>query len=153
MTKVAKYNLFKGISTALTFGTPIITMMISGNMFVKQPSTAISGAAVFAFLLSALLLKDKLAEKFKSPSALVISVAVFILCAVVENIILPMKIISITTIIACATDELSFKRLYKGIEIVLPQETDRVKRFGFIMARQSTVDVLSNRTDDKGGKQ
>lgn len=143
MTKVSKYNLFKGLSTGLTFGTPIVTMLISGNMFIKQPSTAISGAAVFAFLVSALLLKDKLAEKFKSPSALVISVAVFVLCVVVESIMLPMKVIAVATIIACTTDELSFKRLYKGIEFSLPKSVESVKKFGFIAAKQSTVDRFS----------
>ena len=86
MTKVAKYNTFKGISTGITFGAPIATMLSVGELLVERPSTAISGGAVFALLLSALLLKDKLAENFKMPSALVIAVMVFVFCVLVEKL-------------------------------------------------------------------
>ncbi len=142
MTKVAKYNTYKGISTALTFGTPIITMLIVGDFFTARPATAISGAAVFAMLLSALLTKDKLAEKFKAPSALVVAVIVFVLCVVVENIILPVKIISLATIIACGVDELTFKGFYKRLELSFPQQAQALKKFGFYVAKQATVDEL-----------
>lgn len=152
MNKVAKYNTFKAVSTALTFGTPVATMLITGDMFIKQPSTAISGAAVFAFLLSAMFLKDKLAEKFKSPSALVISVVVLALCLILESVIFPVKIICIATIAACGTDELSFKMLYKRIEMGMPSEVAGLKKFGFIAARQCTVDGLESRAEDRGGK-
>ena len=141
MTKVAKYNTYKGMSTALTFGTPIITMLIVGDFFTARPATAISGAAVFACFFG-VTYKDKLAEKFKAPSALVVAVIVFVLCVVVENIILPVKIISLATIIACGVDELTFKGFYKRIELSFPQEAQALKKFGFYAVKQITVDEL-----------
>lgn len=140
MTDIAKYNTYKGISTALSFGTPLVTMACIGDMFVSQPSTAISGAAVFAILLSALLTKDKLAEKFKAPSALIVAIVVLLFCVIVENILLPLKIISLTTIAACGVDELTFKGLYKRIELRLPPVAQSYKRFGFYGVRQRTLD-------------
>lgn len=139
MTKVAKYNTYKGISTALTFGTPIITAACVGEFF-KQPASAISGAASFAILLSALLTKDKLAEKFKAPSALVVSIVVLMFCIIVEHILLPLKIIAFTTIVACGVDEPTFKSLYKRVELQLPQSAQNYKRFGFYCVRESTLE-------------
>lgn len=142
MTNVAKYNTYKGISTALTFGTPIATMLAVGEFFTK-PSAAISGAAVFAILLSALLTKDKLAEKFKAPSALVVAIVAFVFCIIVENILLPIKIISLVTIISCGVDELTFKSLYKRTELLMPPQAAALKHFGFYGARQTTIDKLT----------
>ncbi len=143
MTKVAKYNTYKGISTGITFGTPIATMLAVGKLFVERPATAISGGAVFALLLSALLLKDKLAENFKMPSALVIAVIVFVFCVLVENIIRPMKIISLVTIIACGVDELTFKGLYKRIETGFPKKAAEYKHYGFYAVKQPKIDELN----------
>ncbi len=145
MTKVAKYNTFKGISTGITFGAPIATMLAVGELLVERPSTAISGGAVFALLLSALLLKDKLAENFKMPSALVIAVMVFVFCVLVEKIIRPMKIISLVTIIACGVDELTFKGFYKRIETGFPKKAREYKHYGFYTVRQPQIDELTNK--------
>lgn len=143
MTNVAKYNTYKGISTALTFGTPIATMLAMGDFFTKRPATAISGAAVFALLLVALFAKDKLAEKFKAPSALVVAIVVFVFCMIVESILLPLKIIALTTIIACGVDELTFKNFYRRIELSFPEKAEALKRFGFYPHAQSTIDKLT----------
>lgn len=143
MTNVAKYNTYKGVSTALTFGTPFATMLVVGDMFTKQPSTAISGAAVFAMLLSALFAKDKLAEKFKAPSALLVAVIAFVLCVIVENILLPVKIIALAAIISCGVDELTFKQLYKRIELSFSEKAGAFKRFGFYAAKQEKIDKLT----------
>lgn len=143
MTNVAKYNTYKGISTALTFGTPIATMLVVGDFFTKRPATAISGAAVFALLLVALFAKDKLAEKFKAPSALVVAIVVFVFCIIVESILLPLKIIALTTIIACGVDELTFKNFYKRVELSFPEKAAIYKRFGFYGTRQTTIDKLT----------
>lgn len=142
MTDVAKYNACKGVSTGLTFGAPLITAACLGDFFKQQPSTAISGAALFAVLLSVLLAKDKIAEKFKAPSALIIAVAAFAFCVVVESIIYPVKVISFVTILACGADELTFKHIYKSVELGLPKRVQELKKFGFIAARQTTVDDL-----------
>lgn len=143
MTKVAKYNTFKGISTGITFGAPIATMLAVGELLVQRPATAISGGAVFALLLSALLLKDKLAENFKVPSSLVIAVVVFVFCVLVENIIRPMKITSLVTIIACGVDELTFKGFYKRIETGFPKKAGEYKHYGFYAVRQLQIDELT----------
>ncbi len=140
MTKIAKYNICKGVSTVLTFGTPIVTMACVGDMFVERSSAAISGAAVFAILLAALLTKDKLAEKFKAPSALIVAVAAFVFCVIVENILLPLKIIAFATIIACCVDELTFKSMYKRVEMAVPDNAQTYKRFGFYCVKQQTLD-------------
>lgn len=145
MTNIAKYNTYKGISTALTFGTPIITMACIGECFTR-PSAAISSAAVFALLLSALLTKDKLAENFKTPNALIIAIVVFVFCIIVEHILLPIKIIAFTTIIACGVDELTFKGLYKRIELRLPSTAQGYKRFGFYGVRERTLEQLGGAT-------
>ena len=64
MKPVAKYNTCKGVSTVLTVGTPIITLLCCGDMFVHKSSTAISAAGMFGILIAALFLKDKIAENF-----------------------------------------------------------------------------------------
>lgn len=143
MTDVAKYNTCKGISTALTFGTPIATMLAVGDFFTKRPATAVSGAAVFALLIVALFTKDKLAEKFKAPSALKLSLIAFGICALIRNIIDPIMYISGMTIIACGVDELTFKNLYKRIETSFPKKAEELKRFGFYPHTQATIDKLT----------
>lgn len=143
MTNVAKYNACKGVSTGLTFGAPLITAACMGGFFKQQPSTAISGAAVFAILLAALLAKDKIAEKFKAPSALIVAIAAFVFCLIVESILYPVKVISCVTIIACGVDELTFKHIYKIVELKLPQQAQGLKKFGFFAAKQTTIDGLS----------
>ena len=81
MRAVAKYNTFKGVSTVLSVGTPIVTMACCGDFFIHRSDTAISAAGIFAILIAGLFFKDKLAEKFKSPSALVIAIIGFIYLA------------------------------------------------------------------------
>lgn len=139
MKEVGKYNTFKGISTLLTIGTPIITLACSGDFFVERPATAISAAGVFAILIALLFAKDKLAEKIKTPSAFIISAAVLVIIVVVENIILPMKYVCIATMIASGVDELTFKRMYKALECKMPQCWQAYEHFGFIFAKTQDI--------------
>lgn len=139
MKQVGKYNTFKGISTLLTIGTPIITLACCGDFFVERPATAISAAGVFAILIALLFAKDKLAEKIKTPSAFIISAAVLVIIVVVENIILPMKYVCIATMIASGVDELTFKRLYKALEYKMPQCWQAYEHFGFIFAKTQDI--------------
>ena len=139
MKQVGKYNTFKGISTLLTMGTPIITLACCGDFFVERPATAISAAGVFAILIALLFAKDKLAEKIKSPSAFIISAAVLIIIVVVENILLPMKYVCIATMIASGVDELTFKRMYKALECKMPQCWQAYEHFGFIFAKTQDI--------------
>lgn len=139
MKQVGKYNTFKGISTLLTMGTPIITLACCGDFFVERPATAISAAGVFAILIALLFAKDKLAEKIKTPSAFIISAAVLVIIVVVENILLPMKYVCIATMIASGVDELTFKRLYKALECKMPQCWQAYEHFGFIFAKTQDI--------------
>lgn len=139
MKQVGKYNTFKGISTLLTIGTPIITLACCGDFFVQRSETAISAAGVFAILIALLFAKDKLAEKLKSPSAFIISAAVLIIIVVVENILLPMKYVCIATMIASGVDELTFKRMYKALECKMPQCWQAYEHFGFIFAKTQDI--------------
>ena len=139
MKEVGKYNTFKGISTLLTIGTPIITLACCGDFFVERPATAISAAGVFAILIALLFAKDKLAEKIKTPSAFIISAAVLVIIVVVENIILPMKYVCIATMIASGVDELTFKRMYKALECKMPQCWQAYEHFGFIFAKTQDI--------------
>ncbi len=129
---VAKYNAFKGVSTVLTVGTPIITLACCGNLFVHRAETAISAGGIFAILLSLLFFKDKIVETFKSPSALVISCVVLVLCILIEHIILPIKYVCIATIATSGIDQLTFNKLYKAIEKAFPEQAQDCKHFGFI---------------------
>ena len=139
MKTVAKYNTCKGVSTALSVGTPLITLACCGDFFIYRSDTAISAAGIFAILIAMLFFKDKIAEKFKSPSALVVSLVVLILILLVENILYPIKCVCIATIAACGVDELTFKSWYKKIEKGLPEDSDIYKHFGFIFATTKTV--------------
>ena len=139
MKEVGKYNTFKGISTLLTIGTPIITLACCGDFFVERPATAISAAGVFAILIALLFAKDKLAEKLKTPSAFIISAAVLVIIVMVENILLPMKYVCIATMIASGVDELTFKRMYKALECKMPQCWQAYEHFGFIFAKTQDI--------------
>ena len=139
MKEVGKYNTFKGISTLLTIGTPIITLACCGDFFTERPATAISAAGVFAILIALLFAKDKLAEKIKTPSAFILSAAVLVIIVVVENIILPMKYVCIATMIASGVDELTFKRMYKALECKMPQCWQAYEHFGFIFAKTQDI--------------
>lgn len=139
MKQVGKYNTFKGISTLLTMGTPIITLACCGDFFVERPATAVSAAGVFAILIALLFAKDKLAEKIKTPSAFIISAAVLVIIVVVENILLPMKYVCIATMIASGVDELTFKRMYKALECKMPQCWQAYEHFGFIFAKTQDI--------------
>ena len=139
MKQVGKYNTFKGISTLLTIGTPIITLACCGDFFVERPATAVSAAGVFAILIALLFAKDKLAEKIKTPSAFIISAAVLVIIVVVENILLPMKYVCIATMIASGVDELTFKRMYKALECKMPQCWQAYEHFGFIFAKTQDI--------------
>ena len=157
MKEVGKYNTFKGISTLLTIGTPIITLACCGDFFTERPATAISAAGVFAILIALLFAKDKLAEKIKTPSAFILSAAVLVIIVVVENIILPMKYVCIATMIASGVDELTFKRMYKALECKMPQCWQAYEHFGFIFARTQdifdTVQKEVNNNEEEQGTQ
>lgn len=145
MKQVAKYNMFKGVSIALTIGTPIVTLACFGDFFIHRSDTAISAAGMFALFIVLLLFKDKLAENFKMPSAFIVSLSMFILLIMVEKIIMPMKYVCIATIIATGVDELTFKRFYKQIESILPQSVKAFKHAGFIFTTTKNLEAMNTK--------
>ena len=150
MKTVAKYNTFKSISTLATVGTPIITLFCCSNMFVHRPETAISASGLFTILVVLLLLKDKIAEHWKVPSAFIVSTVGLILIVIAENIILPIKTICLATMITSGVDELTFKRFYKLIEIELPENYKKYTFAGFIITTSEKLlgdDKNVNRTE------
>lgn len=132
MSSVAKYNIFKAVSTLCTIGSPIITLASCSDFFVHKTGTSLSAAAMFAILISLLFAKDKIAENFKMPSAFVLSLVFFIIIVIVEKIIAPIKLVCIVTMITSGVDELTFKKFYKQIEATLTPTALSRKHFGFI---------------------
>lgn len=139
MKDVAKYNVTKGVSTALTFATPMVTLLTQANLIVHRSDTALSAAGVFAVLLTLLFMKDKIMEYFKAPSALVLSSVMLILILILESILLPMKAVCIATMIMCGVDEVTFKRWYKQIEKRLPENVQDYKHLGFIFTNTNNL--------------
>ena len=139
MGNVAKYNICKGVSTLLTIGTPIVTLLCYGGFFRQRSETAISAAGIFAILFAALFFKDKIAENFKCPSTLIISSVLFVIIILIENILQPIKTVCIATIIASGLDEVTFKRMYKNLELLFPENAKQFKHVGFIMCKTSTL--------------
>ena len=58
----------KAISMILSVGTPSATMIILNESLANSPAGAISIVGVIVILISALIMKDKIAENFKMPS-------------------------------------------------------------------------------------
>ena len=139
MKPVAKYNTCKGISTALTVGTPIVTLCCCSDMFIHRSETAISAAGIFAILLALLFAKDKIAENLKVPSAFVVSLVSLVAICMVEELILPLKYVCITTLCTTGVDEVTFKRMYKRIESKFPQGYESNKIAGFMVTTSSSL--------------
>lgn len=145
MKQVAKYNTYKAVSTVLTVGTPIATLACCGDFFVHRSDTAISAAAVFAFLLSMLFVKDKMLEFLKSPTALKVAIIGFVFCVVLQNLITPLQWVFGMTIAASAVDELTFKRWYKAIAVSFPEKYKQYEHFGFMFCKTETLEQLEDK--------
>ena len=146
MKDVGKYNIYKGVSTVLTLGAPIVTLFACGDFFLERSDRTISAAAVFTILVVLLLGRDKLAEKMKFPSAFVLSLGVLVFITIVESIIYPIKIICIVTAITSGLDKITFEHLYKNIEVVLPDIYKGFMHCGFIC---TTTDNLQAAAEKK----
>lgn len=143
MKSVAKYNLCKGISTLLTIGTPTVALFISGAEIVSTEGK-MSITACIVCLLTLLFAKDKIAENLKVPSAFILSAVLLGLIIVIENILLPLKGILIATCITSGVDELTFKRIYKQVEQLLPDKTGAFKHAGFIFTTTDNLEALKD---------
>lgn len=132
MKQVAKYNIFKGVSTGLTIGTPIVTLACCGEFFVHNTGTSLSAAGVFTLLIVLLFMKDKIAEEFKMPPVFVLCLVGLILICMIESILVPIKSVLTATLITSGVDEFTFKQLYKNLEMRLPETAKSYKKMGFI---------------------
>lgn len=139
MKLVSKYNTFKGISLAISAGVPLITAFCVSDVFVKTTDTSISTAGVIAFLIIALVFKDKLLEQFKSPTALKICIVLLAIIMLVESIIVPMKYVLIASCIALGIDTVFLKRIYTVTESMMPANKEVYKHFGFIFCKTETL--------------
>ena len=139
MKAIAKYNLYKGLSTVMTVGTPIISLASCSELFIHRSNTAISAAGVFAILFALLFFKDKLMENIKIPSPFVISIIGLILISLIESIIYPMKIVFVTTVVITGIDTVTFRRMYKNLETTFPEKVNKFKQFGFIIGTTDNV--------------
>lgn len=139
---VAKYNTYKAISTLLTVGTPMATLLACGDSFLQSPKSTVSAAGVFMLLFSILLFKDKMLEHFKMPSATIIALVILILVMLIENILAPIKVMCIMTIAASGIDKLTFDPMYHAIEKAMGEEAQIYKHFGFLFCKSTTVEAL-----------
>lgn len=143
---VAKYNGYKAASTAMTVGTPIVTLACCGELFVHRSDTSISAAGIFAFLIVALFVKDKMLEFIKTPAAWKISLIGLVFCILVRKLMDSMVIVFAASLAASTIDEFTFKRLYQDVVkkiSTIPEVQDVYKeyeKFGFIWAKTSTVE-------------
>lgn len=142
MKSVAKYNLFKGVSTALTFGTPIVTLITCGDFFKHRSDTSLSAAGVFVLLIILFFTKDKIVENFKMPAPFVLCLAMLIFILLIESILIPIKTVCISTLIATTVDEVSFKRQYKTIEKRFDKDISSYKHLGFIFTTTDNINKL-----------
>ena len=141
MKSVAKYNVCKSVSSVLTIGTPIVTLACS-SVEIVTPEGKMSITACIVLLLTLLFCKDKIAENFKVPSAFVLSGILFGIIIMIENILVPMKAVLIATMIASGVDELTFKRMYKSLESLMPARAKAYKHIGFYFTTSEKVNAL-----------
>jgi len=135
MKDVGKYNTFYALSNLLTFGTPIITLVTCSSFFIHRTETSISAAGMFVLMICAFIFKDKIMKTKKIPSVFIISSIIFILIIMFESIVEPIKTVCFATMISTGIDELSFKRIYKRLELLLPKSAEAYNQFGFIFAK------------------
>lgn len=139
MKTVAKYNVFKGISLALTASTPIVALLSCSELFVHRSDTAISVAGIVAIVISCLFFKDKLLENFKLPSPFMGSLIGLIIIQLIKSIIYPIETVLVATVVVTAVDTITFRRMYKNIERKLPDNIDKFKHFGFITCKTEEI--------------
>lgn len=144
MSNISKYNIYKGVSSVATFGTPIVTLACCGDFLRHRSETTISAAGLLVLILVLFFVKDKIFDNFKTPPAVVLSFLLFIFIVLIEHIILPMKIVCIATMIVSGVDEITFKQWYKRIEKKLPEIASDYKHAGFIFAKTKTIMETKN---------
>lgn len=141
MRGVLKYNLFKIGSTVLTLGVPCTALALSSDFYAHLGDASTAAGAVFLGLIALFFLKDKIAENFKCPSALVVSIVTLTFILIVQAIFIPMVYVCASSVVSCLTDELTFKRLYKKVERKFPKDALDRKKFGFYFTTSRKIGV------------
>lgn len=143
MKPILKYNLLKGISMILSVGTPTSTMIILNESLADSPAGAVSIAGIIVAMMSILIMKDKIAENFKMPSAFVAATALFIIILLLENIIVLAKYTCLITALICGIDELTFKGWYKRLEKTVNKtysvDLNDYKKLGFVIGTSKKI--------------
>lgn len=138
MKSVAKYNIFKGISTLLTVGTPVVTLACCGDFVVHRTDTALSAAGVIAIIFSAYLLKDKIAENFKPPLWAICLIGI-VLIEIVKSIVMPVEIVLIATAAATGLDTVTFNKFCKQMYKCFPESVETKTYFGFVFTNTKSL--------------
>ena len=139
MKDVGKYNLFKLLSLIITVVPTLIVAFSFKDAIITDSNASISFAGIIGILCAILFLKNKIAENFKVPSPFVIATILFVIIIMVENILIPAKYMCLTIMIVCGIDELSFKRIYQRIELLLPEKRNAYRHFGFYVCKTETL--------------
>ena len=139
MKEICKYNIFKALSILITSIPTLLVALSFGNDIIQSSSKSISFTGLVGIFLAFLFLKNKIAENFKLPSPFIVSAVLFVLILFVESIIIPVKMTCLTVMIVCGIDELTFKRIYKRIELLLPDKKEAYKHLGFYVCKTETI--------------
>ena len=139
MGEVGKYNIFKTLSILITCIPTLVVAFSYSDVIVCSSGASISSAGIIGIFIAFLFLKNKIAENFKMPSPFVAAAILFGIIILIEQILLPVKFTCLTVMIACGIDELSFKRIYKRIEFLMPEKSKAYKHLGFYIVKSKTL--------------
>lgn len=142
MNIVTKYNACKALSIILTTCTPIITLFSCSSLYVNRSDSTMSAAGVLMFMILWFIFKDKLLENFKFPSPVLFCFFGLIVALMIRSIIDTIIYMFGTSFIAVCIDALTFRSVYKKYDILLPRKTKAYKHFGFIFAKNKTIEGL-----------
>lgn len=146
MKEIGKYNLFKSLSLLFTLGPTSFMIYLFKDVIVKDSNASISVAGMIGILFAVLFLKNKIAENFKLPSPFIVATALFVIIVLIESVLIPAKYTCLVVMISCGIDEISFKRIYQRIEMLLPEKRNAYKHLGFYFCKTETI--IGDKTDE-----
>lgn len=147
MKKVFKYNLFKSLSLLITCVPSFVITSYYGDFIIRDSKATISFAGVISILVAVLFLKNKIAENFKVPSPFIIACVLFFLTILIEHILIQVRMTCLVIMISCGVDEFTFKRIYKNIEVLMPEKMKAYKHLGFYVCKSDKLKEFTNEQD------
>ena len=139
MKQVGKYNVFKALSIFVTCVPTTITSFYFSKDMIKNSGQSISLVGVIGILIAILFLKNKIAENIKFPSPFVFATILFVIIVMIEQILYPVKCVCLVTMVVTGIDELSFKRIYKRLELFFSNTAPAYKHFGFYCCKTEKI--------------